>query len=550
MKGHKCGFKEPQLFIIEVLAEDEEEGNALMDEEYNVQDSEEACILLQALTGEQTFHTMRIVGFIKQKPLHILIDSGSTHNFLDIEYAKTLGCEFEQIVPQTITMADGNKLACQYKSRNFTWRINGAIFITDVLLISIGSCDMVLGIQWLRILGDISWNFQDMTMQFRIKEQHFCLKGVADEKLQVVERALNHNLATQSIHLCLLQTLHPTDCTPSLLMSALSEPVLHIESGEIEKIKEVILDVFSELNELPPARGVFDHRIPMEEGVRPINIRPYRYPLKHRDIIEQLVQEMLDWGIIQHSDSPYASPVVLVSKKDGSWRLCVDYRQLNQHTVRNKFPIPVLEELIDELGGSKIFSKIDLRAGYYQLRMHASDVFKTAFKTHIGHYEFLVMPFGLTNAPASFQNWMNQVFKLLLRKCVIIFFDSILVYSKSLAEHYEHLHSVFSIMRQNHMYAKSSNCIFAIDKIEYLGHFISSKGVETDPRKVEAVQNWPTPTTVKELKSFLGLAGYYRRFIRSHATKSRALTDLLKKGNFTWNDKSTRGFLETETGPH
>lgn len=182
----------------------------------------------------------------------------------------------------------------------------------------------------------------------------------------------------------------------------------------------------------------------------------------------------------------------------------MDYRQLNKHAIKNKFPIPVLEELVDELHGSRVFSKVDLRSSYHQLRMHADDIYKTAFKTHTGHYEFLVMPFGLTNAPATFQNWMNQVFRSLLRKCVLIFFDDILIYSKTLTEHCTHLKSVFHILRQNKMYAKSSKCMFAASEIEYLGHFISEKGIETDPKKIEAVVKWPVPTSVKCLRSFLG----------------------------------------------
>ncbi|KAJ0537730.1 putative nucleotidyltransferase, Ribonuclease H [Helianthus annuus] len=318
-----------------------------------------------------------------------------------------------------------------------------------------------------------------------------------------------------------------------------------VDTPRVEDIPIVrdFSDVFpEELPGIPPEREV-EFTIDLIPGAEPISKAPYRMaPLELKELKEQL-QELLELGFIRPSVSPWGTPVLFVKKKDGSMRLCIDYRELNKITIRNRYPLPRIDDLFDQLQGAKFFSKIDLRSGYHQLRVRDQDVHKTAFRTRYGHYEFQVMPFGLKNAPAVFMDLMNRVFHEYLDQFVIVFIDDILVFSKSRVEHEDHLRTVLGTLRQEKLYTKFSKCDFWLEQVAFLGHIVSAEGITMDPSKVEAITKWPRPTSVTEVRSFLGLAGYYRRFVEGFSILALPLTQLLRKGvKFSWNDDREKSF--------
>ncbi|GJP72440.1 hypothetical protein CLOP_g3172 [Closterium sp. NIES-67] len=290
---------------------------------------------------------------------------------------------------------------------------------------------------------------------------------------------------------------------------------------------------------LPPSRPE-DHRIELEPGAQPTVQRQFWLSQLELEELQQQLDYLLTKGFIRPSTSPYAAPILFTPKKDGGLRMCIDYRILNRITIKSRYPIPRADDLLDQLRGAKFFSKLD---GYHQIRVAAKDCHKTAFRTRYGSYKYLVMPFGLTNAPSTFQMTMNGVFRELLDKCVIIYIDDILIYSRSREQHLKDLDAVFTLLHKNRLITKGSKCDFLKQELEFLGHVVSTEGMKIDPRKIKTIQEWKPPTNLKELKSFLGFVNYVRRFIPNMAGLSAPLTDRLKDHDcFWWGEKQQAAF--------
>ena len=275
----------------------------------------------------------------------------------------------------------------------------------------------------------------------------------------------------------------------------------------------------------------------------PIKQRPYRTSPENRKEIDRQVKEMYDHNIVEPSISSWSSPVVLVKKKNGEMRFCVDYRKLNKITKKDSFPLPLISEVLDSLCGTQYFTCLDLKSGYWQIPLDKSTKDKSAFVTHNGLWEFNVLPFGLTCSPATFQRLMGHILRGLEYTSALIYIDDIIIFSKSAEEHLKHLEEVFVRLRDANLKLNPKKCEFAKQEIEYLGHLVTPSGIKPCPSKVKAVRDFPVPKNLKDLKSFLGLANYYRRFIKDFAKIAYPLNHLTKKSfKFQWNDDCQKAF--------
>ncbi|WVZ59143.1 hypothetical protein U9M48_009335 [Paspalum notatum var. saurae] len=425
----------------------------------------------------------------------VLFDSGATHTFISKAYAQKHDIKMHKLRENYHIIALWSPIDTRLGVRHLKLEIGAETFTINPVVLPHQGIDIILGMNWMTENNAVL-DIGNRTIQLRSR--------VSGKVIWVHMPDMKHMVAT-------------------------------VNATELDEIKEIPVvcdfpDVFpEELPGLPPDRDV-EFRIDLIPGTAPRLKKAIRMAPDELKELKIQLQEQLDKGFIRPSSSPWGCPALFVEKKDqGGKRLCVDYRPLNAVTVKNKYPIPHIDILFDQLAGAKVFSKIDLRSGYYQIKIREEDIPKTAFSTRYGLYEYLVMSFGLTNAPAFFMYMMNSVFMNELDKFVVVFIDDILIYSKNEKEHEEHLRQV---------------CV-RLKEVGSSGHVLSEKGVAVDPSKVKDVLNWKQPETVTEIRSFLGLAGYYRRFIKDFSKIAKPMTSLTKKNaKFVWGPKCEEGFRE------
>ncbi|QRW23611.1 Retrotransposable element Tf2 protein [Rhizoctonia solani] len=442
--------------------------------------------------GNQPLFTIPIKPEKKAESLEVLIDSGATSSFMHHQTAESLRLPLIDLPsPRTVTMLDGSSPQAGkiWKKAVLTFSLDGKHMTKTFLICNTGSHAAILGLKWLDAHNpDIDWNQQTLSFP------HAPPEHVAIAK-------------------------------------------------EEEADKKPLEGVFGEeeFNKLPPHRHYNIGIKLTEEG--PLNSPLYSMTDAKSATLKDWLRDELKAGKIRPSKSSISSPVMFVPKKDGSRRLVVDYRCLNNRTRKNVYPLPRPDDLMAQLRGAKVFTKLDLRWGYNNVQVKEGNKWKTAFRTKYGLYKSLVMTFGLTNAPAAFQHFMNNLFKDLLDVCVIIYLNDILIYSKDDVSHTKHVHKVLKQLMDNQLFCKASKCTFHVTSVEYLGIIVSDKGFSLDKLKIQAVQEWPTPTKVKEVQLFLGFANFLRRFVANFSHMARLLHNLVKKDTpWKWDTKEQEAF--------
>ena len=413
--------------------------------------------------------------------------------------------------------------------RDYPIRIQEYEFPGDLIELSFREFDVILRIGWL--------SQHQVVVDCRMRR--VALRTPSGEEVTFIGERSNH--LSNLISAITVRTMVRKGCE-AYLEYVIDMKNVELSLSDIPTVCDYP-DVFlEELPRLPPQREI-DFRIDVVPGATLASITPYKMtPVELKELKLQL-QELLEKGLIHPSVSPWGAQVLFVKKKDGKLRLCVDYRQLNKMTVKNKYLLPRIDDLFNQLKGVSVFSNIDLRFRYHQLRIKDADVHKIAFSTHYEHYEFLVMPFWLTNALAAFMDLMNLVFRPHVDRFVVVSIDDILVYSKNREDHDTHLRVVLETLRNEQLYEKLSKCELWLREMFFLGHIVSEEKIRVDLKKIEVIIEWKPPKNVKEVHSFLGLACFYRRFIKGFSMTAAPMTRLLQKNvRFEWSEKCQASF--------
>jgi hypothetical protein len=444
----------------------------------------------------------------------VLFDSEASHSFISTTYVKKHNLPIALLRCQMIVCSPGGDMPARQLCPKVNLKIRRVDFVTNFIVLELMGIDVILGMDWLgkhKVLIDCAKKSVKLTTPDE-KELEFVAELVVTAKGIANRAKINQLDASQGSEVPVVNQFH---------------------------------DVFpEELLGMPPDRDI-EFVIELKPGTTPIYKTAFRMTTPELAKLKEHISELLEKGFICPSSSPWGAPVFFVLKKDGTQRLCVDYRALNEVTVKNKYPLPRIDDLFDQLWGACVFSKINLRSGYHQLKVRECDIPKTTFVSRYGLYKFTVMLFGLTNALADFMYMINKVFMEYLDKFVMGFIDDILVYSRNEGEHEGHLRLVLQKLQDHKLYAKLSKCEFYLKQVAFWGHVISKGGISVDLSKVQDVLSWKAPTSASGIQSFLGLAGYYQRFIEGFSTISKPMTELLKNDKqFKWTPACESSFQE------
>ncbi|KAJ0442506.1 putative nucleotidyltransferase, Ribonuclease H [Helianthus annuus] len=467
---------------------------------------------------------------INQRFASLLFDTGADYSFVSLKFKNTLGLVANKLdIPYSIELANGKPVEANEVIKGCVIELGEYEFSLDLLPVELGSFDVVVGMDWL------SSNRAEIVCHEKI------IRIPMENGEMIVVHGEKHDMPLRIISCLKARKCLQKGCV-AFLAHIVDKEAAEPKLEDIPIVREYP-EVFPEdLPRLSPQRQVEFH-IDLVPGAAPLAKAPYRLAPSEMQELSTQLQELLDKGFIRPSFSPWGAPVLFVKKKDGSFRMCIDYCELNKLTIKNRYPLPRIDDLFDQLQGSSFYSKIDLRSGYHQLRIQEESIPKTAFRTRYGHYEFWVMPFGLTNTPTVFMDLMNRVCKPYLDKFVIMFIDDILMHSKTKEEHEQHLRAILELLKKEKLYAKFSKCEFWLREVQFLGHVVNGDGIHVDPTMIEAIKNWETSKMPTEIRQFLGLAGYYHRFIEDFSKIAQPLTSFTQKDKkYEWGDKQEEAF--------